>query len=146
MWLLMWTFRLPTFENHSNKSHTGRAALWCGFWRADLSYCSGVASPLRHVGQNERFFSRFCLSFPIFPLFPDFPRFFPLLSDFSLFFPILGKIFAVRGGTLPPLPPTELLHCELLHCEKNIYLTKYTLIGSLFGVSFDVLIQATAMW
>ena len=35
--------------------------------------------------------------------FPNFSSFFPILP---LFFLIFGKIFAVRGGTLPPVPPS----------------------------------------
>ena len=59
---------------------------------------SSVASPICQEGQSGR-------NFPIFPLFS---RFFVIFSPNFLDF---WQIFAVRGGTLPPLPPQWLRHC-----------------------------------
>ena len=57
----------------------------------------------------------FCLFFPIFPDFfpiiPDFPRFFLIFPDF-------WQIFAVRSGTLPPLPPQWLRHWCYSNCLR----------------------------
>ena len=44
------------------------------------------------------------------PFLLDFSSFFPIFLIFS-FFPDFGKFFAVKGGTLPPLPPQWLRHC-----------------------------------
>ena len=68
---------------------------------------SSVASPICQEGQSER-------TFPIFAFFSWFFIFFP---DFS---PIFGKFFffAVRGGTLPPLPPQWL--CYWVEMMKHL--------------------------
>ena len=39
------------------------------------------------------------------PFLPDSSYFFLIFSDFSPLFPDFWQIFAVRGGTLPPLTP-----------------------------------------
>ena len=55
--------------------------------------------------------SRFLPFLPDFPsFFPIFPDFSPIFPDFPLYFPIFVNFFAVRGGTLPPLPPQWLRH------------------------------------
>ena len=45
--------------------------------------------------------SRFFLFFPIFSLF------FPIFLDLLPLFPDFGNFFAVKGGTLPPWPPSS---------------------------------------
>ena len=65
---------------------------------------SCVASPICQEGQSERIFPIFAFSSRLFLFFPD----------FSLFSPIFGKYFAVRGGTLLPLPPQWLHHCSIV--------------------------------
>ena len=65
---------------------------------------SSVASLICQEGQSERNFPIFAFSSRFFWFFPDF---FP---GFSWFFPDFWQIFAVRGGTLPPLPPQWLCH------------------------------------
>ena len=81
---------------------------------------SSVASPICQEGQNER-------TFPIFYLF------FPNFPDFFLFFPI-GKFFAVRGGTLPPLTPQWLRHCYRLWPDilNRLKVQKYNNIYYIF--------------
>ena len=66
--------------------------------------CSSIASPtcISQEGQSERTFLIFCLFFPIFPLF---------FLIFPLFFPFF---FAVRGGTLPPMPPSGYTTASML--------------------------------
>ena len=71
--------------------------LSCPF-RIILMVCvktSSVASPICQEGQSERIFPMFAFSCRFFLFFPDF---FPLFPDFWHF-------FAVRGDTLPPVPP-----------------------------------------
>ena len=68
-------------------------------YRQWLLITSCVASPVCQEGQSER-------TFPIFAFSSRFFLFFPIFHGFSLFFPIFGKFFAVRGGTLPPWPPS----------------------------------------
>ena len=73
-----------------------------------MAIISSVASPICQEGQSERTFLIFAFSSRFFLFFP-------------LFFPILGKFFAVRGGTLPPLTPSG--YATVLAIIK---VTKYT--------------------
>ena len=66
-----------------------RPQYW-GLWDSACNF-SSVASPICQEGQSKR-------NFPIF-------------AFSSRFFPIFGNFFAVRGGTLPSLPPQWLRHC-----------------------------------
>ena len=82
----------------------------------------------------------FCLSSQFFLFFSNFP-------------PLFGKFFAVRGGTLPPLPPQWLRHCLgklswtfiniLLLCilmikKTQIMRGKSTKIEKLVGLCMDL--------
>ena len=66
--------------------------------------CSSIASPICQEGQSER-------NFPIFDFSSRFFLFFVIFPEFFLIFPDFWHFFAVRGGTLPPLPPQWLRHC-----------------------------------
>ena len=93
-------------------------------------------------GKMKDFFKIFAFPSRFFLFFPISPDFYPLFPSFSFFFPIFGKIFAVRGGTLPPCPPPLLSYCNASYCiVKKTFLTKYTLINVwfLFGVCPDQL-------
>ena len=68
---------------------------------------SSVASPICQEGQSKRNFPIFAFSSRFFLFFPDFSKFPPIFPLFSRFF---GNFFAVRGDTLPPLPPQWLRH------------------------------------
>ena len=52
----------------------------------------------------------FCLSFPVFPLFHEFPDFSPLFPDFPPIFvplfPDFGNLFCCQGGHSSPCPCT----------------------------------------
>ena len=70
---------------------------------------SSIASPVCQEGQSERNFPIFAFSSRFFLFFPDF---FPP-------FPNFWQIFAVRGGTLPPLATPVAM--PLFWYHKNSY-------------------------
>ena len=52
------------------------------------------------------------------PFLPDSSSFFPIFHDF---FPIFGKFLAVRGDTLPPLPPSGYATVNNIDCALMGY-------------------------
>ena len=62
----------------------------------------------------------FCLSFPLFPLFPDVPPLFPIFPSFSRFpplFPDFWQFFSCQGGHSAP--------CRLRYCLRWTWRTLY---------------------
>ena len=96
-----------------NLSVTKDVVIFCVFFHSSSSidhwtFCfsfSSVARSICQEGQSERNLTIFAFSSWFFPNFSWFS------PDFSWFFPDFWQFFAVRGGTLPPLPPWWLRHC-----------------------------------
>ena len=74
--------------------------VWVICFHICISLTSSVASPICQEGQSER----------TFPILTFSSRFFLFFLIFPLFFLIFDNFFAVKGGTLPPLPLYWLRH------------------------------------
>ena len=89
-------------------------------------FCSGiglwsscVASPICQEGQSER-------TFPIYPLFPNFPLFFPIFCDVLPLFSDFWQIFRSQGGHSGLLTPSGYATAleALVSTLKNMKFTK----------------------
>ena len=81
-----------------------------GFACRSLVGSSSVASPIFQERQSERTFPILALSSRFFFFFSIFSQFSSLFPNFSPLFWFLTIFFAVKGGTLPPLPLYWLCH------------------------------------